>query len=112
MNAGKRRELVNVYRIAESISTSGSPVRTLQIAGSERAEVRPVSGKQFLAEGIEQAQADYVFRMTHPLSVPIDENDVLEWGGVRFNTVSVVVVPGIRPMTEIRAKRGATQRNG
>lgn len=112
MRAGERREVVTVYRITETVATSGSAVRVPLPAGIERAAVRPIGGRQFLAEGAEQAQADYTFHMSHPLSTTIDENDVLEWGGVRFNVVSVAVVPGIRPMTEIRAKRGATRRNG
>ncbi len=112
MLAGKRREVVTVYRIVETLDAAGGQVRSLQPASTERASVTPISGRQFLTDGIEQSQADFEIGMTHPLSDTITESDVLDWGGVRLNVVSVEMIPGIRPWTRIRAKRGATRNNG
>ena len=107
-----RREVVTVYRISETLDAAGGQVRSLQPASTERASVTPVAGRQFLTDGLEQAQADFEIGMTHPLSDAITESDVIEWNGVRLNVVSVETIPGIRPWTRIRAKRGATRNSG
>lgn len=112
MKAGARREVVKILRIVATDSASGAEVRERQEAGTERALVRALSGRELMVQGSEMPQADYEFRMTSPTVVTITEADCLEWEGSRFDIASVDMIPGAVPETVIRARRGAAQRNG
>ena len=111
MRAGERREVVTVYRVVETLATSGGQSRRLQPVATERASVRPLNGRELIAQAAGGAQAEYELMLTYPTSTAITEKDVLEWRGIKLDITSVEPVVGITQHTIIRAKRGAAHRN-